>query len=419
MSKGDAAWNGQTGLGLFGGSLDHELLSIVIPAYNEEKGIAAVIDRILKEREHIIAATEGWIQDVEIIVVNDASKDGTQEIVNGYTNVKLINLDENRGYGGALKEGFEQSRGALIAFLDADGTYPPEELANLCRALRMEEADMVIGSRMSGEKSRMPLARYIGNKFFAYFLSWIVGRKITDTASGMRVFRKEILPILFPLPNGLHLTPAMSTQALHQGLKVVEIPIRYEERQGHSKLNVFIDGFRFLNIIISIARLYNPLKFFGLVGVFLILVALFLSLDPIVYYLQVRRVEDTEIYRLFTIMVLWVTGINVITFGAFSNYVLEIMHGRGPNRTSLIDRCLLCPQVIRKSGLFGAALMISAALLNHRTIYEYVTMGRIYVHWVYILTGATFFLVGLQISMGSILIGILEELKERERFHSS
>ena len=307
------------------------------------------------------------------------------------------------------------SKGSLIAFLDADGTYPPEELANLCRALKVEEADMVIGSRMSGEESRMPLARYIGNKFFAYFLSWVVGRKITDTASGMRVFRKEILPSLFSLPDGLHLTPAMSTEALHNGLKVVEVPIRYEERLGRSKLNVVLDGFRFLNIIVSIARLYNPLKFFAAVGIFLILAGLVLSFDPVVYYLQARRVEDTTIYRLFTIMVLWITGINVITFGAFSNYILEIIHGRGPNRSSLIGRNLPAPRMILRSGLLGAALMILAVVLNYRTIYEYLILGHIYVHWVYILTGATFFLVGLQISMGSILTGILEELKKRQR----
>jgi glycosyltransferase involved in cell wall biosynthesis len=314
-----------------------------------------------------------------------------------------------------LKSGFERSRGALIAFLDADGTYPPEELANLCRALKAEEADMVIGSRMSGEKSRMPLARYIGNKLFAYFLSWIVGQKVSDTASGMRVFRKEILPRLFPLPNGLHLTPAMSTQALHQGLKVVEVPIRYEERVGRSKLNVVVDGVRFLSIIIRVARLYNPLKFFGVVGMLLIAMGFVLSLDPVFYYLQVRRVEDTTIYRLFTVMVLWVTGINVVTFGAFSNYVLEIMHGRRTVQPGVLARMLLSPRVIRRWSGLGATLMVLAAILNHRTIYEYLTSGWVYVHWAYILTGATLFLVGLQILMGSILIGILEELKEREQ----
>ena len=394
-------------------------LSIVIPAYNEEEGIVPVLNRVLKEKKRIISETDQWIDDVEVIIVNDASKDRTQEVVSGYPDVELVDLEENRGYGGALKAGFERSKGSFIAFFDADGTYPPEELPNLCRVLKAQEADMVIGSRMTGGESRMPFTRYLGNKFFAYLLSWIVGRKITDVASGMRVFKKKILPQLFPLPDGLHLTPAMSTQALHQGLKVVEVPIRYQERVGRSKLNVVVDGIRFVGVIVQIARLYNPLKFFGITGVVLIGMGVLLALDPVIYYLQTRRVEEYAIYRLFTIMVLWVTGINVVTFGVFSNHVLQLWHGTKPNEAGLLARFLLSPRLIRRSGFLGAALMIVAPVLNYRTIYEYVTTGEIYVHWVYVLTGATFFLVGLQISMGCVLIGILEELKERERFFRS
>ncbi len=77
--------------------------------------------------------------------------------------------------------------------LDADGTYPPEEFPALCEAMVSQDADMVIGSRMTGGKSGMPIRRYIGNKFFAYLLSWIVGSAITDTASGQRVLKRKIL----------------------------------------------------------------------------------------------------------------------------------------------------------------------------------------------------------------------------------
>ena len=100
------------------------MLSIVIPAYNEEAGIAETIDRILRIRENVISGTLG-ITDVEVIVVNDASKDRTAEIVARYPDVVLITHKENRGYGGALKTGFESAKGEFIGFLDADGTYPP------------------------------------------------------------------------------------------------------------------------------------------------------------------------------------------------------------------------------------------------------------------------------------------------------
>jgi len=389
-------------------------LSIVIPAYNEEDGITLILERVLDVRRALSGAVKS-VDDIEVIVVDDASQDRTREIASSYPDVKVVGHERNKGYGGALKTGFDVAKGEWVAFLDADGTYPPEEFPALCRAMVEHDADMVIGSRMSGAKSKMPTRRYIGNKLFAYLLSWIVGASITDTASGMRVFKRAILPRLMPLPDGLHLTPAMSTAALHEALKIDEVPIRYDERVGNSKLSVVFDGFRFLNIIVGTARLYNPLKFFGIAGLALVALGLALSVDPIVYYLQFRRVEDTEIYRLFTIMVLFVTGINVIVFGAFANYILEIVRGKELVPRGLLAKYIVSKRTLRRSGLLGAALMVGGVVLNSRTIFEYVTAGYIYVHWVYILTGATWFLVGLQLLMGSILIGILHEVMERQR----
>lgn len=389
------------------------VLSIVIPAYNEEDGIAVILERVLAVKRSMAAAGKA-VGDVEVIVVDDASKDRTREIASSYPDVRVISHQQNRGYGGALKKGFDEARGDWVGFLDADGTYPPEEFPALCHAMLEHNADMVIGSRMAGAKSEMPVKRYIGNKLFAHLLSWIVGTAITDTASGMRVFRKDILPRLQPLPDGLHLTPAMSTAALHEAMTIVEVPIPYDERVGRSKLSVVHDGFRFLNIIVGTARLYNPLKFFGLVGALLLAVGIGLSISPIGYYLQVRRVEDTEIYRLFTIMVLFVTGTNVIVFGAFANSILEIVRGRTLAQHGIIGTYILSRGALRRSGAVGTLLMAGAIVLNARTIYEYVTLGSIDVHWVYILTGATLFLVGLQLAMGSVLVGILREVKERQ-----
>src|SRR5262249_51359882 len=204
--------------------------------------------------------------DMELIVVNDGSKDRTGEIVAQYQEVRQIQHPTNKGYGAALKTGFESARGQIVGFLDADGTYPPEFFPQILDRLIEQKADVALGSRMMGEKSGMPITRYVGNKFFAMLLSWIVGEKITDTASGLRVFRKEVLPQLYPLPDGLNLTPAMSTKAIHEKLKIIEMAMPYDERVGRSKLSVIEDGLRFFNTIVGIARLYNPLKFFGMVG---------------------------------------------------------------------------------------------------------------------------------------------------------
>lgn len=394
------------------------ILSVVIPAYNEEDGIAPILERVLKVKR-AVQKSPSAIEDVEVIVVNDASQDRTCDIASSYPDVTVITHSQNKGYGGALKTGFAAAKGEWIGFLDADGTYPPEEFPALCEAMVSQNADMVIGSRMTGAKSGMPIRRYIGNKFFAYLLSWIVGSAITDTASGQRVFKRTILSQLLPLPDGLHLTPAMSTAALHEGLNIIEVPIRYDNRVGRSKLHIVSDGFRFLNIIIRTARLYNPLKFFGVVGLALLAIGCFLSVEPITYYLDVRRVEDTEIYRLVTIMVLFVTGINVMVFGAFANHILEIVRGKTLAQSSLLGKYVLNRRTIGRSGLLGTILMVGAVSLNYQALYEYITSGYIFVHWVYVLTGATLFLVGLQLLMGSILVGILQEINERQKFGAS
>jgi glycosyltransferase involved in cell wall biosynthesis len=138
----------------------------------------------------------------------------------------------NGGYGAALKTGFAAATGEWVGFLDADGTYPPEYFPALIKAAVEQDADLVIGSRMAGAESQMPVTRRIGNLIFARLVNIISASKITDSASGMRIFKKSILGQLYPLPDGLNLTPVMSTRALHERLKMIEVPIPYSERIG-------------------------------------------------------------------------------------------------------------------------------------------------------------------------------------------
>ncbi len=225
-------------------------LSIVIPAYNEETGIAEIMNRVLSVREALKSA---GVEGFELLVVNDGSRDQTrkvaEEIAQQSPDVRVINHPVNRGYGAALKTGFAQARGDLIGFLDADGTYPPEHFPQLCQAA-MAGADLVIGSRMAGAESKMPAVRRIGNWLFATLLSILGWQRVTDSASGMRVFKRSSLEKLYPLPDGLNLTPVMSTRAIHEGLKVVEVPIPYSERVGRSKLSALRDGTIFLQSMV-------------------------------------------------------------------------------------------------------------------------------------------------------------------------
>ena len=169
-------------------------LSVVIPAYNEENGIAEIAGRVLSVKDDLKKA---GVEGLELLVVDDGSRDNTAEVADQITGVTLIRHPKNKGYGAALKTGFSNAKGELIGFLDADGTYPPEYFPQMCEKA-LNGSELVIGSRMSGTESKMPLTRRVGNLFFATLLTLMGHQRVSDSASGMRVFQREILERIYP-----------------------------------------------------------------------------------------------------------------------------------------------------------------------------------------------------------------------------
>jgi glycosyltransferase involved in cell wall biosynthesis len=384
-------------------------LSIIIPAYNEEDAIANIIERCLKERENIVRNTP--VEDVEIIVVSDGSHDKTPEIARQFKEISLISYAKNRGYGAAIKAGFAKATGAIVSFLDADGTCDPNYFVKMCNTLIVEDADIVIGSRMTPE-SKMPKVRRIGNLLYVALINLLGNTKITDSASGMRVIKKSSLEKIYPLPDGLHFTPAMSCRAvLDEDIKILEIPMRYEERVGESKLGIIQDGIRFLKTIIDIALTYEPFKFFGITGIIFFLIGFAYGIYPLIYYIRFKLVPDYMIYRLITVLVFTVTSFTLFTVGIISDEITDLIH-KSKKRERKFKPTLYSILSQKNLIVFGIGVSLSGIIINYKTIWQYISTGLIDVPWVYVVTGAFLVLMGLQ----AITLGVLRRILSILRF---
>jgi glycosyltransferase involved in cell wall biosynthesis len=386
------------------------LLSIVIPAFNEEKGIAEIACRVLSVQAELKNA---GVDQLELLIVDDGSKDRTAEVASKIAGVNLICHPRNKGYGAALKTGFSKARGELIGFLDADGTYPPEYFPQLCRAA-LNGADLVIGSRMAGAESRMPLTRRVGNFFFAGLLTVLSRQRVTDSASGMRVFKREILEQVYPLPNGLNLTPVMSTRALHEGINIGEVPIPYSERVGRSKLSVIRDGRIFLQSMVWTVLSYNPVRILGMIGSTGIGIAALVFLGFVIARLQgITTLGPWGVVALFLALISSIAGINIFALGVTFNYLVSLFY-RKPIRQGLFGKPIFKSPLDQQFGWMGMAATVvglGIALVALALGVQGWAIDRL---WFYLLGSAMLFLAGIQLIIYWLLLRILEELSKRE-----
>lgn len=386
-------------------------LSVVIPAYNEELGINDIACRVLSVRKSL---AESGVDQLELLVVDDGSKDHTSQIAGQIEGVRLISHPVNKGYGAALKTGFSMARGELIGFLDADGTYPPEYFPLLCKEA-INGSDLVIGSRMAGAESKMPATRRIGNFLFANLLTLVGRQYVSDSASGMRVFRRSVLERMYPLPDGLNLTPVMSTRAIHEGIKVTEVPIPYSERKGRSKLSIFRDGSTFFQSIIWTALSYNPVRVYGLLGLAGIGLAALVGIGLIVARLSgITTLGPWGVTALFLAMICAVAGISIFSFGATSNYLVSLFY-KTPIRQGLLGKPKFKVPLETHFGLFGLVSVGAGIVMAAISLFLGIQGWEITRLWLYLLLSAMTILIGIQLVIFWVLMRVLDELSHREQ----
>jgi glycosyltransferase involved in cell wall biosynthesis len=204
------------------GILKDPLLSVVMPVYNERETVEAMIARVF--------AVKGI--RIELIVVDDGSKDGTSDILRTLQTKYTFKLfhKPNGGKGSALRLGFREVTGDLVVIQDADTEYSPEEFPDLIELICQGRADVVYGSRFLGRHRVFLFTHYLGNMFLTFLTNVLYNTMLTDMETCYKAMRVEVLRSFTLKSDGFGIEPEMTAKIFKRGYRVYEVPITYDGR---------------------------------------------------------------------------------------------------------------------------------------------------------------------------------------------
>jgi glycosyltransferase involved in cell wall biosynthesis len=233
-------------------------VTVVLPCYNEQ-------DHVVAELERISAALDASPYSYELLVIDDASTDGTLAVLEAaageFPQVRLMPFHRNGGSGTARRIGTQQARGRVVVWTDADMTYPNERIPELVTMLEQDPTvDQVVGARTSEEGSHK-LLRVPAKWAIRKIAERLVGMTIPDLNSGLRAFRRDVsLPYLRLLPPGFSCVTTLTLSFLHNQHDVRYVPISYAKRAGRSKFHFTKDAYRYILQVLRMVMYFNPLK---------------------------------------------------------------------------------------------------------------------------------------------------------------
>jgi len=270
-----------------------DAITVVIPAFNEEKTINGVIQEVRQ-----------YVPDARILVIDDGSSDSTA-VVAGSAGADVISHPLNKGNGACIKTALRAIPGGLVAIIDGDGQHDPRYLPDLLN--KLTEFDLVVGAR-SFSNSEGSTLRNVGNLFLRRLASFLSEQAIVDLTSGFRAFRHGVAVRFLHLYPNRYSFPSTSTLGfIAAGYNVGFVPIQVRDRppETTSKLRPFRDGFLFIMFILRIITLVNPNKIFLPTGLTLILAGIVLTIRNLLMFAQ---------FSGGTVLFL-AAGINIIFFG--------------------------------------------------------------------------------------------------------
>lgn len=225
-----------------------ELLSVVIPVYNEEKTILTIVKRVLNS----------GVENLEIVVVDDFSQDKSRKILRkmkklGWVN-RLVLREKNGGKGAALRDGFAQVSGDIVIIQDADLEYDPQEYKKLMEPIVEGRADVVYGSRFIGSGAHRVVYywHFLANSLLTTFSNIFTNLNLTDMETGYKVFKKEILDQIEIEENSFGIEPEVTAKIAKMKVRIYEVGISYNGRTYEEGKKIGLkDAFRAVWVILK------------------------------------------------------------------------------------------------------------------------------------------------------------------------
>jgi len=224
---------------------DYKTLSVLVPVYNERSTIGEGRRRIRSVDVPL---------EVEIVVVNDGSSDGTDKVLATLedSTVRVFNHAQNQGKGAALRTGLEAATGDLIIIQDADLEYDPEDWIKLLDPIMKHKAFVVYGSRFTGERKNMLLLHWIGNRFLSLVTNVLYATTLSDMETCYKCFDRRVIEPVHIISNRFDFEPEITAKVLRQGFRIYEVPISYAGREfDEGKKITWKDGFAALKALIK------------------------------------------------------------------------------------------------------------------------------------------------------------------------
>jgi len=200
------------------------LLSVIVPVYNERNTVAEILRRI--------RAVEVALQ-VEVIVVDDGSTDGTDKVLAALedSTVRVVTHDTNRGKGAAVRTGIETARGQLVLVQDADLEYDPDDWPRLLDPVIKGKAEVVYGSRFTGERRTMRPSQWLGNRLLTLAANVLYRSTLSDMETCYKLFDRRVLDEIHIDSDGFDFEPEITAKVLRRGHRIYEVPVSYTGRE--------------------------------------------------------------------------------------------------------------------------------------------------------------------------------------------